>query len=52
MGNGEWGLWGIPLCTYWDIETIKYFYKVPVHQHMQCGEQTQGARDLCAVTEL
>lgn len=43
---------GIPLHPCWDIDTIKYFYRVPVHQCLQHGEQTGGAGDLCAVTGL
>lgn len=42
------GLWVLPLYPQWDIDTVKYFYKVPAHQWMQCGEQTGGTCYLCA----
>lgn len=44
--------WGLPLHPYWDIDTLEHFYKVPVHKCTRFGEQTGGARDLCAVTGL
>lgn len=50
--NSKNGLWGIPLYPHWDFDTIKYFYEVHVHEWTQHGEQTGGARDLCAVTAL
>lgn len=48
MRQDYWSL----LLTEWDVDTLKHFYKVPVHQRTRCGEQTGRTRDLCALISM